>query len=439
MGLLHFEPGHGWMNDPNGLIHWKGRHHLFFQYNPESTRFENQHWGHASATDLMSWVEHPVALVPGDHGASDYDGDGCYSGCAVETDGGVTLLYTGVHGPEQLPCLARSEDDELLTFAKDPANPVIKHRPGPDVEVFRDHSVWRDGTRWHQAMAGSRHGIGTAFAYTSSDLRAWQDPRILLDGSQVAIPSGTWECPDVFSIGGTDALVVSVIHDELGLQPEVWWVTGEMREGRLEPTAHGPVDVGNRLYGPQSYWTTDGRRVMFGWIRTHLDPASQGAPSLGAMSLPRQLAVVDGELRIEPAEELQLARRRRHDFPLTHEGETTLRWGPRSAGELQLDTETAASIEAITLLGTDRSMTIDYTLFPGPGALTLYWDAGIVEVFRNGRAGVWSDLALEEVTHVRIEHHSGSVGVATVWSLSRPDPGVTSEYLAAAPQEGTGA
>ena len=116
MSLLHFAPSHGWMNDPNGLIHWNGRHHLFFQYNPESTRFENQHWGHASSVDLVSWVEHSVVLAPGDQGRTDYDSDGCFSGCAVAVDGGVTLLYTGVHGAEQLPCLARSLDDDLLSF-----------------------------------------------------------------------------------------------------------------------------------------------------------------------------------------------------------------------------------------------------------------------------------------------------------------------------------
>ncbi|MER5185393.1 hypothetical protein ABT009_45210 [Streptomyces sp. NPDC002896] len=24
---LHYVPAKGWMNDPNGLIHWQGRHH----------------------------------------------------------------------------------------------------------------------------------------------------------------------------------------------------------------------------------------------------------------------------------------------------------------------------------------------------------------------------------------------------------------------------
>jgi sucrose-6-phosphate hydrolase SacC (GH32 family) len=27
---LHFAPGQGWMNDPNGLLQWNGRVHLFY-------------------------------------------------------------------------------------------------------------------------------------------------------------------------------------------------------------------------------------------------------------------------------------------------------------------------------------------------------------------------------------------------------------------------
>jgi hypothetical protein len=46
---LHYAPAKGWMNDPNGLIHDNGRHHLIYQYNPDGTEFTNQHWGHASS------------------------------------------------------------------------------------------------------------------------------------------------------------------------------------------------------------------------------------------------------------------------------------------------------------------------------------------------------------------------------------------------------
>ncbi len=30
----HFLPPANWMNDPNGLIHWRGVYHMFYQYYP---------------------------------------------------------------------------------------------------------------------------------------------------------------------------------------------------------------------------------------------------------------------------------------------------------------------------------------------------------------------------------------------------------------------
>jgi len=91
---FHFLPEKHWMNDPNGLIQWKGQYHMFYQYNPHGAFHGTIHWGHAISRDLVHWEHLPIALAPTPDGV---DKDGCWSGCAVNNNGAPTLLYTGVY------------------------------------------------------------------------------------------------------------------------------------------------------------------------------------------------------------------------------------------------------------------------------------------------------------------------------------------------------
>ena len=124
---IHFAPVANWMNDPNGLIFWNGRYHLFYQYNPHGTTAADKIcWGHADSPDLVHWRDLPLALEPT---PGTVDEDGCWSGRAVAHEGEVYLLYTGYRAGTQRPCLAKALDDQLLTFQKLEANPVIAEEP----------------------------------------------------------------------------------------------------------------------------------------------------------------------------------------------------------------------------------------------------------------------------------------------------------------------
>ena len=52
---IHFTPRAHWMNDPNGLVYYKGVYHLFFQYYPGGSNWGPMHWGHATSKDLVHW------------------------------------------------------------------------------------------------------------------------------------------------------------------------------------------------------------------------------------------------------------------------------------------------------------------------------------------------------------------------------------------------
>ena len=92
---FHHAPLYGWMNDPNGMFYKDGRWHLYYQYNPYGSKWQNMTWGHSSSSDLVNWEHHPIAIEP--------DGLGSiFSGsCVVDKEGtagfgkdAVVALYT---------------------------------------------------------------------------------------------------------------------------------------------------------------------------------------------------------------------------------------------------------------------------------------------------------------------------------------------------------
>ena len=44
---FHIAARRGLVNDPNGLIHWQGRTHVFSQRNPDGCTHRNKAWGQA--------------------------------------------------------------------------------------------------------------------------------------------------------------------------------------------------------------------------------------------------------------------------------------------------------------------------------------------------------------------------------------------------------
>ena len=93
-----------WINDPNGLIQYKGEYHAFYQHHPYDENWGPMHWGHAVSQDLIHWKHLPVALYPDSlgtifSGSAVYDAENT-SGLGAMGCSPVVAIYTqNLEGP----------------------------------------------------------------------------------------------------------------------------------------------------------------------------------------------------------------------------------------------------------------------------------------------------------------------------------------------------
>lgn len=337
----HLMPATGWMNDPNGFVQFRGEFHLFFQFWPFGPEHGTMHWGHAMSPDLVHWRPAPTALAPSeeyDYGAESVS-YGCYSGSAFVVDERLVLMYTGhVDGrePMQTQCLAVSEDG--VTFHKHSRNPVIDAPPPGAGVDFRDPKVGEHGGRRYAVIGASAEGRGRALLYRGGDdVTDWAYAGVLAESSG---PEGTmWECPDLFPLGDRAVLLVSPMHGVVNAAPFVQ--VGEIgADGRFASTATRVLDGGVDFYAPQTMVDASGRRILIAWMQQwHQRNVTAQEGWAGAMTVPRELTLVDGQVRQRPVAEVEVLR-----------GEPT-RVAPRTLDGEALDVEGGVAADVRVVLG----------------------------------------------------------------------------------------
>jgi levanase len=209
--LIHFSPEKNWMNDPNGMVYVDGTYHLYFQHNPQGTRWGNMSWGHATSEDLLHWEEQPLAIP------QTFDDEGrpiesIFSGSVVVDEDNTSGFGDGAHAPlvaiytsayepahptlagKQAQSLAYSTDGGY-TWTKYAGNPVVDR----DSANFRDPKVFRydgpAGSYW--VMAAVEALDHKVVLYRSDDLKTWEH---LSDFGPANSTGGIWECPDLFEL-----------------------------------------------------------------------------------------------------------------------------------------------------------------------------------------------------------------------------------------------
>lgn len=347
---FHLSPALGWLNDPNGFSFYKEEYHLFYQYNPYSTRWDAMHWGHWTSEDLLHWDYHETSFAPDE----DYE-TGVFSGTAItDKDGSHLIMYTADYNKapdystdlsekngvrRETQCIARGDGSQ---YQKYEGNPVISEKELPEeftIEDFRDPKLWigKNGKYYAVTVARKKSdNLGAALLFSSENAVEWQYLDMIRENDGNF--GGMWECPDFFFLEGRPVLSLSVmnmkntsplfrngnctvafvgdtISEEVGILPESQQGkeenrTEEFLENCLQKVMKNAkpqaLDLGFDFYAPQTM-EKDGRTIMVGWMQAPEagGNAPENAKWYGQMSFPRELFFNGDRLCQRPIPEIQ--------------------------------------------------------------------------------------------------------------------------------------
>ena len=326
---FHVTPPSGWLNDPNGLIQFRGVYHAFFQYSPDWPGPGERCWGHATSTDLLAWEYHGIAI----HQDIPEDANGAYSGSAIvepgaAADGGdrMRIYYTGnVKQPGDFDYILAGREANTITVTSDDgfafsSKAVLQRNadyPATCSCHVRDPKVWRqDG---HLLMVLGARDVGSrglALLYESGDGLDWRLR------SEIRTRAGfgyMWECPGVVQLAGREYLLLCPqgmpAKDADGTGTS--WAGYFPLPGRASDTeevdadAYVEWDGGFDFYAPQTFVDDAGRTILIGWAGMP-EEDFKGQPAefdwIHCLTIPRELSVSEdgsGRLRQWPVREVE--------------------------------------------------------------------------------------------------------------------------------------
>lgn len=285
---LHYTVPYGWLNDPNGLVFYGGKYHLFCQHNPLGTAWGNMHWYHSVTTDFIRFEHLGDALFPDSTGTM-FSGSAI---CDTENVSGLgknsLLVFYTAAGYSDAPgksefsqCLAYSADG--VHFTKYKNNPVVPNIKGEN----RDPKVVYVPELKSFVMA----------LYLEDDEYCLLKSANLTDWVrfQTIHLKGDGECPDLYYIKDSDKWIFSGASDYylVGHFEECGFVA-EQQEHRFYCELDGRLS-----YAAQSYSGTPDRALRISWENIGPEKAQCFC---GQMSIPMEMSLVtlaDGQMRLK--------------------------------------------------------------------------------------------------------------------------------------------
>jgi sucrose-6-phosphate hydrolase SacC (GH32 family) len=402
--LFHFTSKKNWINDPNGMVHYDGEYHLFFQHNPKNVSWGNMTWGHAVSPDMMQWKQLKHAVRP-------YGGGTIWSGSGVVDHNNSLKKQTGdVKTLVVFFTLARKPYYQAMAYSTDKGRTFTLYNDGKAVlpnqgfdPMERDPMVFwhKESRKWVMVLWIKRAEPGTVRIFNSDDLVTW---------NKVSDFRRDWvfECMDLVKLPVRDEagkplggkrndmwLLYDADYDyEIGsFDGKVFKTDGKARKG----------DFGLNFYAAQSFNNSpDGRVVQMAWMRDSRF-ARLRMPFNQQMSVPTEMTLrkIDGMIKLYrwPVKEIANLYAKTHEIkpqkvspgknPLAGiEAEAfdmTLEFAPGSAREVRLRLRDAAltlDLGRMVLNGSTRKE-LPVRLIDRKVKLRILIDRASVEIFVN--------------------------------------------------------
>lgn len=334
--IFHFSPPKNWVNDPNGLVYHQGTYHLFYQYNPYSSKWGHMTWAHATSKDFINWENLPIAIPENEQdsmmifsGSVVVDTENS-SGFGTKENPPLVAIYTAFnHSKDTL----KSGQSQHLAYSNDGGTTWTKYEKNPIIDLkkkdFRDPNVfWHiESKQWVMAVV-----LPLEFKclfYASKNLKTWN---LLSEFAGAGDRRLIWECPALVELpvdGNAKqkkwALLISAAHPDstskyVGMQYFVGDFDGKIFKNLNKPSTTLWLEYGKDFYAAIPWnQNPDERKIIYGWMNNwaYADTIPT-SPWRGQMSVPRTIGLktyAEGiRLTQLPVKELEKLRKKAYHF-----------------------------------------------------------------------------------------------------------------------------
>ena len=306
----HMMPPVGWMNDPNGLIKFNGRYHLFYQFNPYAAHSGVMLWGHFISDDLIGYSDKGAAIVP------DKEHVSIFSGGATEYGEKLAAVYT-----EHYECGGDRREEVYMALSSDGMNFSKGVRifdnddlpEGISRSDFRDPFPVKTDDGYYVFVGGKlvKENKGIIVVLGGSGLEKLEYKFTIGPFYELG---DMGECPCYRKIDGKDVIIASGCNvprrgnDFANVNSSVFIVGKIDFEGKsFAAESIREIDKGDAFYAPQLI-NGDDRSVMVAWHEMWGKPyptSDMNHGWAGCFTIPRELRVKDSEVFQSPISELE--------------------------------------------------------------------------------------------------------------------------------------